>query len=66
MAFSSYEDLGMPGEMVPFSIGPILLELDGGSYVGPILLGALAELFIRRLRGGSGDVSGGSGGGSGR
>ena len=51
---------------MPFLIGPILLALEGGSYVGPILLGALAEIFIRKLIGGSGDISGGSGDRSGR
>ena len=33
-----------PGANTPFTLEPILLELEGGRYMSPILLGALAEV----------------------
>ena len=57
-----------PGDSVPFSLKPILVELEGGRYTGPILPAALANLVAgRRPAGGSalkggGVGSGGSGG----
>ena len=52
--------------MVHLSIEPILLDLEGGSYAGPILLSRLAELVSRR-RGCTGGSGGrGSGGKEGR
>ena len=57
---SSSEDVGALGSTVPFSIVPILLELQCGIYVGPLLLEKLAYLISGRCRGGSGsDVGGG-------
>ena len=35
------ESLDAPGYQVPFSLEPILAELEGDRYVGPILLPAL-------------------------
>ena len=52
------------GENTPFSLKQILVELEGGSYVGPIRPGPLAELLAgRRPAGGGGNGGGGSGGG---
>ena len=51
----------MPGAMVLFSVEPILLELEGGRYVGPLLLAALVELVCGRRGVGNGSGSGGGG-----
>ena len=64
MLVSSLDNLGYPMLMVPFSLEPILLGLEGGKYMGPILPEAFAELIseertTQRLPGG------GSGGGNG-
>ena len=40
----SSEDVGAPGAMVPLSLDPILLGLEGGQYVGPLLPVPLAEM----------------------
>ena len=65
---SSSEDVGAPGSTVPFLLEPILLELEGGRYVGPLFPLPLAELVSRR-RGGNGcncgSVGTGDGGSSG-
>ena len=45
---SSVEDLVGPGETVPFLLNTILLELEGGRYVGPIFPAALADLVSER------------------
>ena len=53
-----------PGASVPFSLEPILVELDGGRYIGPILPATLADLVSgRRPAGGSAAKGGGGGGG---
>ena len=58
-----------PGANAPFSLKPIMFELEGVSYVGTILLVPLAELLAgRHASGGNGSIGGGgdsSGGGSG-
>ena len=56
-ASSSYE-LGAPRVMVPFTLEPILLELEGGIYMGSILPVDLAELVSGQCStdGGSGGV----------
>ena len=46
-----------PGASAPFSIKPILINLEGGRYVGPILPGPLADLLAGIWK------TGGSGGG---
>ena len=53
---SSVEDLVGPGETVPFLLNTILLELEGGQYVGPLFPAALAEQVSERrwLVGGTG------------
>ena len=43
---STLEALKAPGGMVPFTLDLILLELDGGCYVVPILLGDLTDLLV--------------------
>ena len=48
MSESSSEDSGAPGSTVTFFLEFILLELEGGRYVGPILPDALADLVIKR------------------
>ena len=58
----------MTEAMVPFYVEPILLELEGGKYVVPLLPPTLAKLVSGRHGGvvnGDGSVSGGGGSGSG-
>ena len=63
---SSSEDVGAAGEIATFSLETILLKLEGGRYVGPILTLPLAELVSRIHGGGGGNsVGGGTGGGGG-
>ena len=53
-----------PGAIVPFFLEPILVEMEGGHYTGPILPAALADLIAgRRPAGGSAMKGGGGGGG---
>ena len=54
-----------PGASVPFSLKPILVELEGGRYIGPILPAALADLVSGRRPAGGSAQKGGGGGGSG-
>ena len=55
-----------PGASVPFSLEPILVELEGGRYIGPILPDTLADLVAGRWpAGGSAAKGGGSGSGGG-
>ena len=64
MTASSSEDVGAPGSMVPFPAEPILFELEGGRYVGPLLTSTMANMVSgRRSVGGSGS-GGGNGGGN--
>ena len=57
---ASSKDVGAPGETVPLSLEHILLDMEGGRYVGALLLSTLAELVSGR-RGGVGGSSGGGG-----
>ena len=65
------ESLEAPGSNTPLSIYPILLELEGGCYVGPIFPGPFADLLVilspdedgSNVGGGSGSGSGGGNGG---
>ena len=52
---SAPEALESPGENVPFLLDIILVDLEGGRYVGPILPIHLADLVYR-----GGSSSGGS------
>ena len=54
---SSSEDVGEAGETLLFSLEPILLNLEGGRYVGPLfpLPLPLAELVSGRCGGGGGN-----------
>ena len=54
MAASVSEALEAPGGGVPFSLDPILVEMDRGLYVGPILPIRLADLVSGGERGGDG------------
>ena len=57
-----------PGASIPFSLEPIMVELEGGRYIVPILPASLANLVAgRRPADGSApkDGGGGSSGGSG-
>ena len=54
VAESASEPLDTSGSHVPFLIETILAELDGGRYVGPILLASLADLVHMTVRGGGG------------
>ena len=61
MAASASECLNTPGCQIPFSLKPILAELEGSRYVGRILPLALGALVSRaNWRGGSGGGGGGS------
>ena len=51
------EDVGLPGATVPFFIHTILLDLEGGRYVGPLLPGSLAYLVSGRCSIGGGGSS---------
>ena len=63
VAASASESLDAPGCQVPFSLEPILAELEIGRHVSPILLLALGELVSRpNWRGGGGGGSSGGGG----
>ena len=62
-AFSS-ESLDAPGPNVPFSIKTIMVELEGGRYVGPILPASFADLVSKTGgRGGGCGIINSSGGG---
>ena len=63
VAASASESLDAPGCQVPFSLEPILAELEGGRYVGTILPPALVDL-VSRANGRGGGGGGGGGGGS--
>ena len=55
-----------PGDSVPFSLEPILVEMEGGRYMSPILPASLSNLITgRRPAGGGTPKSGDSGGGGG-
>ena len=45
MEASSSKDLVYTWSMVPFYLEPILLELKGGRYLGPIFMDALVEML---------------------
>ena len=51
-----------PGASVPFSLKPILIELERGRYIGPILPASLANLVAGRRPVGGGAPKSGSGG----
>ena len=61
VAVSASESLDAPGCLAPFSLDPILADLEGGRYLRLILPMALGDLVSRS----SGRCSGGGGGGSG-
>ena len=66
VAASASEVAEALGASVPFSLEPILVELEGGRYIGPILPAALADLVSgRRPAGGSAPKGEGGVGGSG-
>ena len=50
---------------VPFSLEPILVKLEGGRYIVPILLAALADLVAGRQPAGGSAPKGGGGGSGG-
>ena len=54
---SASESLDAPGCSAPFSLEPILAELEVGQYIGPILPAALGDLVYKT--GSRGGVSGG-------
>ena len=64
---SSSNVVETPGGSVPLSLGPILIELEGGRYIGLILPISLADLVVGRQSAGGGAPKGGghSNGGSG-
>ena len=64
VAVSASESLDALGCQVPFSLKPILADLQGGQYVGPILPTALGDLVYRARGRGDGDRGGGGGSGS--
>ena len=65
MTASSLEDIGAPGATAPFLLGPILIYMEGGRYVGTFLPVLVDELVIGR-RGDSGGSSEGGNRGVGK
>ena len=66
VAASASEVEEAPGASAPFSLEPILVELEGGRYNGPILPASLADLVTgRQPSGGSAPKGGGGSGGGG-
>ena len=61
VAVSASESLDAPGCLAPFSLDPILADLEGGRYLRLILPMALGDLVSRSSGRGSGG-GGGSGG----
>ena len=62
VAASVSESLDALGCQAPFSLEPILAELEGGRYVGPIPPIALRDLVSRSRGRGGGGGDGGDGG----
>ena len=59
---SASKALEAPGANAPFSLNPILVDLEGAQYVGPILLIPLTYILVRwRTIGGYGNVGDSSG-----
>ena len=64
MAVSASEVVEAPGASAPFYLKPILVEMEGGCYMGPILPGTLEDLFAwRRETDGNGSGGGNGDGG---
>ena len=62
MAALASEVVEAPGASSPLSLEPILVELEGGLYIGPILPISLADLVSgRRSAVGGSPISGGGG-----
>ena len=63
---SAYEVVEALGSSIPFSLKPILANMEGGHYIGPILSVSLADLASgRRSAGRSAPNIGGSNDGGG-
>ena len=63
VAASASEVVEAPGASIPFSLEPIMVVLEEGRYVGPILPGPLADLLTGRCaEGGNGSGIGSVGG----
>ena len=70
VAVSALEGVEAPGASVPFSLKPIMVEMERGRYIDPILPASLADLVTGRRPAGRsapkiGGGSSGDGGGSG-
>ena len=52
------DDVGAPRAMVPFTMDPILLDMEGGSYVEPLLLYNMSNLLSWRHGGGGNSSKG--------
>ena len=65
MAASASEVVEAPGASFPFSLKPILVELEGGRYVVRILPLSLSDLLVGRQAAGRNSRGGGDGGGGG-
>ena len=52
-----------PGDSAPFSIEPILVDLEEGRYIGPTLPASLADLIAGRRSAGGIYLKGGGGSG---
>ena len=63
MDASALKSIYALGCLVSFSLEPILDDMEGGQYVGPILLTALGDLVSRAIGRGGGGTGSGSGGG---
>ena len=60
MTASSLEDAGKPAATVPFLVESILLNMEGGRYVGLLVPVTFSEL-VSGICGGGGGINGGGG-----
>ena len=59
VAASDSEVVEAPGASVPFSLEPIMVEMEGSRYIGPILLISLTELVAGTQSAGEGSPKSG-------
>ena len=57
MAASASDVVEAPGASVPFSLEPIMVDMEGGRYFGPILPTSMVNIVAGRRSAGGGDGS---------
>ena len=60
MAASASEVVEAPGASVPFSLEPIMVDMEGGRYFGPILPTSMVNIVAGRRSAGGGSIRDGS------